>query len=99
MASLPIHRDGDLRLCGAKTKVVGQATVFANLLLVSVDKDPCTHGEGELTAKNKQVFAENIMIVNHTPEKALPCTIKRLFNPLHPVSDTNAGSPDVFVGD
>jgi len=37
-----VHRDTDPRICGCKTIVVGNSTVFANGLLVSVDGDPDT---------------------------------------------------------
>jgi hypothetical protein len=50
--SIPVHREGDLRQCGATTVVEGQSTVFANNMLVSVKDDPDSHGTGELLADN-----------------------------------------------
>ena len=35
-----VHRDTDQRICGHTTIVVGQSTVYANSLLISVDGDP-----------------------------------------------------------
>jgi len=46
----PVHRHTDSRVCGATTVVVGQSTVIANGLLVSVQGDPNTHGGGALGA-------------------------------------------------
>jgi hypothetical protein len=37
-----VHRDTDPRVCGCKTIVEGNSTVFANGLLISVDGDPDT---------------------------------------------------------
>lgn len=45
-----VHRDGDARVCGAKTTVTGQSTVFVNNNLASVKGDPNTHGGGKLAA-------------------------------------------------
>ena len=64
--TIPVHRDTDARICGAATTVAGNSDVFANNLLVSVNGDPNTHGGGELIAHSNQVFADNILSVNHT---------------------------------
>jgi uncharacterized Zn-binding protein involved in type VI secretion len=45
-----IHRNNDKRVCGATTRVVGQSTVYLNGELISVEGDPCSHGNGELKA-------------------------------------------------
>lgn len=42
------HRNGDARICGAKTVVVNQNTVFVNSRLWAVRDDPNTHGNGNL---------------------------------------------------
>lgn len=45
-----IHRNNDKRICGATTIVTGQSTVYLNGELISVEGDPCSHGNGELKA-------------------------------------------------
>jgi len=95
--TIPVHRDTDARICGASTIVQGQTNVYANNLLIAVDRDPNSHGGGELKAANNNVFINNKLIVNHSPEDAAPdglCPIPPHCNP-----KTDQGSPDVFVGD
>lgn len=94
-----IHRFTDPRACGASTIVVGQNTVYANMLLVSVDQDPNTHGAGNLIAACREVYAEGIKVVNHTPENALPDALCPSAGGAHCAPITTGGSPDVFVGD
>ena len=94
---IPVHRHTDARVCGATTTVAGNVDVFANNLLVSVDADPNTHGGGALIAHSNQVFADNILSVNHTADTANPdalCPVPPHCNP-----DTDQGSPNVFTGD
>lgn len=97
--TIPIHRDTDSRTCGATTVVSGQSTVFANNLLVSVDGDPNSHGGGALGAVCNQVFANNIMVVNHTPDGASPDALCPPLGGAHCGPATASGSGDVFVGD
>lgn len=61
----PVHRDTDLRNCGARNVVVGQTTVFANNLLVAVFDDPNTHGDGNLLASINPgtIFIEGLELV------------------------------------
>lgn len=91
-----IHRHTDARICGARTIVTGNGTVFANNLLVSVNNDPDTHNCGNLIAACRNVFVENKMVVNNTPDQAKPeCSCSGVHcNPM-----TAQGSPNVFVGD
>jgi hypothetical protein len=94
----PIHRDTDPRICGAETTVVKQSTVYANSLLVAVNEDPDSHGDGGLIAKCKNVYINGKMVVNHTPDHAEAddlCPIP----PVHCDPATDGGSPNVFVGD
>ena len=93
----PIHRLTDSRICGHTTVVVGNSTVFANNLLVSVNNDPDTAGGGNLIAASRNVYVENIMVVNHTPDMAKPD--KKCPAPPHCTPITAQGSPNVFVGD
>ena len=46
----PVHRNTDSRSCTAKTIVSGQANVYVNNLLASVQGDRNTHGDGALGA-------------------------------------------------
>ncbi len=90
-----VHRDTDSRICGAKTVVAGNSTVFANNLLVSVDADPNSHGAGSIIASTKNVYAHNKLIVENgdaaNPDRLCPI-------PPHCGPDTSSGSPNVFVG-
>ena len=95
--TIPVHRHTDSRVCGATTTVVGNVDVFANNLLVSVDADPNTHGDGALIAHSNQVFADNILSVNHTADTANADSICPI--PPHCNPDTAQGSPNVFTGD
>jgi hypothetical protein len=79
--------------------VQGQNNVFANDLLVSVDQDPNTHGAGNLNAANNNVFINNKLVVNHTPEDAEPDNLCPPLGGSHCNPVTDGGSPNVFVGD
>jgi len=92
-----IHRHSDSRACGASTVVVGQSTVYANNLLVSVNGDPNSHGGGALSAGSNQVYAGGILVVNHSPDGAAADALCPI--PPHCGPDTSQGSPDVYVGD
>jgi len=95
--TIPVHRNTDKRICGHKTIVVGQDSVYANGLLIAVDRDPNNGGGGNLKARNNNVYINNRLVVNDTPENAYPdgsCPA-----PLHCNPMTAEGSPDVFVGD
>ena len=92
-----VHRNTDTRVCGATTTVVGNIDVFANNLLVSVNGDPNSHGAGELIAHSNEVYADNILTVNHTPDTANAdnkCPV-----PPHCAPETDKGSPNVCSGD
>lgn len=92
-----VHRDTDQRICGHTTIVVGQSTVYANSLLISVDGDPNNWGGGDLIAGCDNVFIGGILVVNHSPDQAAPdfcCPPAPHCNPM-----TAEGSPDVFIGD
>ena len=97
MSDAPIHRDTDARICGATTTVAGNSDVFANELLVSVDADPNSHGDGALIAHSNEVYADNILTVNHTPDTANADALCPI--PPHCGPDTDQGSPNVYTGD
>ena len=90
-----VHRHGDARVCGATTIVLGQGTVYANGLLVSVNGDINTHGAGALVAGSNNVFAEGKAVVNNTPDLAVIDSLGH--GPQ--LTKTAAGSSDVNVGD
>ncbi len=94
-----IHRHSDSRACGASTVVVGQSTVYANNLLVSVNGDPNSHGGGALSAGSKQVYAGGKLVVNHTPDGAAADALCVPIGGAHCGPSTASGSPDVYVGD
>lgn len=99
MSAKPIHRQGDQRKCLATTIVVGQNNVYANGKLVSVDRDPNTHGGGSLIASNNQVYVNNKLVVNHSPEPAEPDLLCPVLKGFHCAPLTDQGSENVFVGD
>lgn len=96
----PVHRQGDLRQCGATTIVVGQSTVTVNDRLWAVDNDPNTHGAGNLIAATSggsgaPITIEDKLIIVHAPDPAQP---DNLFHP-GPPTDTGQGSGDVSAHD
>lgn len=61
-----VHRDTDLRICGAATIVVGQSTVFVNNLLWAVDFDIDTHcnaGPLKPITAPRNVYVENKLVI------------------------------------
>lgn len=92
-----IHRDTDSRACGAGTVVAGQGTVFANGLLVSVDKDPNDHGAGSLNAKCNKVYINGKMVVI-VGNSAAPDALCPPLGGAHCAPASASGSGNVFVG-
>ena len=95
--SIPVHRDGDLRICGATTTVVNQSTVFANGKLIATNGDPNSDGGGGLIASCKNVYINGILVSNDSPDSAEPDSLCPI--PPHCSPSTAQGSPNVFVGD
>jgi hypothetical protein len=60
-----VHRNTDSRACGAQTIVKGQANVYVNNLLASVQGDPNSHRGGALSASvnDGTVFINNRKVV------------------------------------
>ncbi len=58
-----IHRQDDLRACGATTVVSGQSTVFITGKLVSVEGDKNTDGGGDLIASGSSVTINGKKII------------------------------------
>ncbi len=96
--TIAIHRHGDGRVCGATTVVSGQSTVFANDQLVSVNGDPNSHGNGNLSAGSNNVFINSLAVVNNSPDGASADSLCPVPS-IHCAPVTSSGSPDVFVGD
>lgn len=95
--AIPIHRHTDSRLCGATTTVTGQSTVYANSLLVSVDKDPNDHGAGALTAKCNEVYINGKMVVI-VGNSADPDNLCKPVGGDHCGPNSSGGSDNVNVG-
>ncbi len=103
-----VHRNSDLRICGATTIVTGQSTVFVNNKLASVHDDPNSHTDGELIATDYHVYVNNKLIITHHPDNAKPDLLcGGSADSGEPIDDnlllhcnpkTNEGSPNVFVG-
>jgi uncharacterized Zn-binding protein involved in type VI secretion len=66
------HRNNDSRICGAKTIVVGQSTVWVNGRLWAVHNDICDHGNGQLQPTGTTVWVEGKLVIVHSPDPALP---------------------------
>lgn len=94
----PIHRDTDSRACGAKTIVTGQTNVFANRLLVSVDKDPNNHGAGSLNAACNQVYVNGKLVVI-VGNSAAPDSLCPPLGGAHCAPSSTSGSGNVNVGE
>jgi len=92
-----IHRHGDSRACGATTVVTGQQNVFANSLLVSVDGDPNTDGNGTLIAACAEVYVNRKkVVINGNP--AGPDGLCIPIGAAHCAPNASSGSSTVSVG-
>ena len=96
--SIPVHRNGDSRACGASTIVSGQSNVFVNNKLGSVKGDPNSHGGGKVTASNNDgtVFINGIPVVllgsSSTPDSLCPIP-----GGSHCAPKATSASPNVFA--
>ena len=87
-----VHREDDLRHCGAQTIVTGQGTVRANGKLIAVVDDKCSHGDGDLVSTSPGtviIEGKKLIVVTDTNTAG--------DNALHntPETDPDTGSPDV----
>lgn len=89
--TIAIHRNGDLRVCGATTIVSGQSTVYAESNLISVNGDVESHGGAPLVAATNAVYINGIMVVN-VGDTAPPDSA------LHASTSASTGSSTIFVG-
>lgn len=91
----PAHRDGDVRVCGASTTVVGQSTVFVEGQLWAVDGDPNSHGDGGLIPSGSTVFVEGKPVIVHAPDSASADALCPIAGPPHCAPATAEGSDTV----
>jgi hypothetical protein len=96
--TIPIHRNGDSRLCGASTVVSGQSTVYINGMLASIEGDPNDHGDGSLTASNNDgtVYIGG-KLVNLLGSAALADALCIIDGPPHCGPIATSASPNVFA--
>ena len=95
-----IHTKDMARACGAVTVTIyGSQKAKANGKIIAVVGDPNSHGAGELIAHSNEVYADNILTVNHTPDTAAADALCVPVGPPHCGTSTAEGSPDVYVGD
>lgn len=91
-----IHRDGDLRICGATTMVTHQASVYLNGRLVAVEGDECTHGNGALiSTSNTEFYVEGKKVIV-VGDYAFPDTLCYVVGGLHCAPIPITGSEDAF---
>jgi len=97
--NLPIHRNTDLRTCGAQTTVIGQGTVYVNGLLISVEGDTNTHGEGKLHASLNPgtiyVNGKKVVLKGSSADPDLLCPV---IGPPHCNPVASGASGNVFAG-
>lgn len=89
------HLDGDARICGATTVVVGQSTVLVNSKLWAVEGDPNTHGAGNLIPSGSTVFIEGKPVIVHAADAAVADNLCPSLGGNHCAPATAAGSGDV----
>ncbi len=94
--TIPVHRHSDVRVCGATT-IATDHKVFANKLLIAVNGDVNSHGDGALIAGSKNVYCGSILVVNHSPDGSAADALCPLAPHCAPI--TAQGSENVFVGD
>ena len=90
-----VHRQGDSRLCGATTTVVGQSTVYVENQLISVEGDTNTHEGGAFNtpAGFNEVYVNNKPIIRiEDPAGA------DTFHPAPPTDATSSGASTVYAG-
>jgi len=75
----------------ATTVVVGQSSVFCNGKLWAVDRDPNSHGAGELIPSGSSVTINGKRVIVHRPDSAEIDS----FIHITPLTNTAQGSGDV----
>lgn len=71
------HRDGDARSCGATTEVIGQDFVTIEGQLWAVNRDPNSHGDGELIAATTYITigGKRVVVVGDSADPDALCPI------------------------
>jgi uncharacterized Zn-binding protein involved in type VI secretion len=95
--SYPVHRDGDLRTCGATTVVTGQSSVYSEGKLWAVEGDLNTDGGGALIASQTAVKINGKSVIVHKPDDAQPDDLCPIDNGEHCAPKTAEGSPKTFI--
>lgn len=91
-----IHRDTDLRICGATTIATNQSSVYLNGLLIAVEGDQCSHGGGALiSTSGKGLFIEGKQVIV-VGDSALPDNLCYIVGPPHCAPIPITGSSDGF---
>lgn len=87
-----IHRDNDLRVCGAETIVSNQSTVRDSGRLIAVVGDQCDHLNGD--------FIENGCTVKIAGLPVIRVGDSALGDAIHPTPETDAatGSGTITIG-
>ena len=88
------HIHGHSRVCGAKTTVLNQSTVYVNNELWAVKDSTNSDGNGQLIPTGQTIYVENKLVICHTPDSAQPdglCPLDPHCNPA-----TAQGSGDTF---
>lgn len=93
-----VHRDTDLRVCGATTVSSQSKNVFVNKLLWSIDGDPNSDGQGSLFAGTNNVFIGGVAVCNNN-DTAAPDSLCPIPGGTHCAPNASEGSGNVFVGD
>ena len=92
------HRHDDKRKCGGTTKVIGQSTVFVNNKLWAVAGDTVkTHESGGLIPTGETISINNILVICHTPDLAIPDDLCPPLGGDHCLPKTDEGSGDTFA--
>lgn len=92
-----VHRDTDVRTCGASTISTQSKNVYVNNLLWAINGDPNSHGGGNIIAVVNNVFIGGIMVTN-IGDSAAPDSLCPIPGGPHCAPATASGSTNVFVG-
>ena len=93
----PVHRDTDVRSCGALTISSQSKNVYVNGLLWAIEGDTETHGDGQLIASVKNIFIGGKRIIIKG-DSAAPDDVCPVAGGAHCDPIAVGASPNVFVG-
>jgi len=94
-----VHRDTDSRVCGAQT-IAANPNVYTNNLLTAVDRNPDSHGGGNLNASNPNVYigGKLVVIVGNGASADSLCGKIGHGGHGHCNPKATSGSPNVYIG-